>query len=398
MPATFELAQAYVTVRTKLALKEDTKKNASIMKDAMAKLAVDLSVPANKAFERMKMMNETIGKMVNGMKELGHYGTVAFVGGTAAITGLVASGAPQAIETLTGSFRLLSGELGAGFLPIIVKVSTWLQKMAAIVRDMDDETKEGYAKWIAYGVAIAGILMVLGKVITTVKTLWMAYEGLKVAIASATTAQLAFGASLTVAALAAADLAVNIAKVNMEMAETVHRAKEAARGVVTKEDVKSPINQQLNAMKSDKERLAAIEAEYMEAEKEFKKSSEEYAQKSTAGKAWNMYFGGGAGAKAEADMNRLIRARALLEQMRKSGGERVTKSTEEEAAMRYRTAPVAITGIAEARHRVMTAALQQDPIGAKQLEQAIRMNTLMEKAVQDLDKMAQNDDPPIVGQ
>jgi hypothetical protein len=77
-----------------------------------------------------------------------------FAGAQAGIVGLVAAGSPEAFQTFTGSIKLLTGEIGLGFIPVVIQMSGMLQNAADWVRDLDSGTKEAIGSFVGYGVVV----------------------------------------------------------------------------------------------------------------------------------------------------------------------------------------------------------------------------------------------------
>jgi hypothetical protein len=88
-----------------------------------------------------------------------------FLTGAAAITGFVASASPDAINTFTGSIRLLSGEIGRAFIPAFTKAIAVIQGARNYIRGMSDETKENIVKWNLWVLGITGAIFVASKLI-----------------------------------------------------------------------------------------------------------------------------------------------------------------------------------------------------------------------------------------
>ncbi|MDE2010247.1 MAG: hypothetical protein KGJ09_09260 [Candidatus Omnitrophica bacterium] len=106
------------------------------------------------------------GKLVelsDKFETFGKRSTMAFVAANAAILGMVRAASPDAFNTLSGSIALLAGEIGISFIPQIVRASGLLQRAKYIVQGMDDGTKDSIVKWTMYGVTLAGVGVVAGR-------------------------------------------------------------------------------------------------------------------------------------------------------------------------------------------------------------------------------------------
>jgi hypothetical protein len=106
-----------------------------------------------------------------------------FAVGTASIMGFVAAASPEAIGTLTGSFHLLAGEIGMAFIPQIMQASSLIQQAADWVRNLDEATKETIARWTAWGLAGAGVVMMLPRIVAGINLAILAVKGLSAAFA-----------------------------------------------------------------------------------------------------------------------------------------------------------------------------------------------------------------------
>lgn len=107
-------------------------------------------------FEKMRPTMRTVG--------------VAWASGTAAIMGFVRAASPETFNTVTGSLRLLAGEVGITLIPQMVQLSRGLQNAADRFKNLDDGTKGILSNTLFYGTAVAGGtygLYRLGSALTT---------------------------------------------------------------------------------------------------------------------------------------------------------------------------------------------------------------------------------------
>lgn len=99
---------------------------------------------------RMKEQAEATKGLARSMQDLA---AVAVTSGLA-MTGFVGAASPDALDTLWGSVKLLSGEIGKMFIPAVVEVSGWLQQSADFVRNLD----VGMQGWIGtIATSVAGV-------------------------------------------------------------------------------------------------------------------------------------------------------------------------------------------------------------------------------------------------
>jgi len=92
------------------------------------------------------------------MKEFSLVTTNAFLKVQAGMAGFIAAGSPETFATLTGSAKLLAGEIGHLLIPAAVKLSATMQGAAKWVRELDAGTKGALsttATW-AVGLTTAG--------------------------------------------------------------------------------------------------------------------------------------------------------------------------------------------------------------------------------------------------
>lgn len=86
-----------------------------------------------------------------------------FQSAQSAVLGFVGAASPQAMNTFTGSVRLVSAVIGTALVPHIIEASRWIQKMAQYIRDMSPETKQQIADWIKWGVVVMGAVYAFTK-------------------------------------------------------------------------------------------------------------------------------------------------------------------------------------------------------------------------------------------
>jgi hypothetical protein len=100
------------------------------------------------------------------VRQVGERAQIAFAAGTAAITGFVAAASPDALNTLTGSFKILAAEIGRAFVPYVIRAAYAVQEAARRFRSLSGDQKESIAQWLLWGTAAAGALVIGGRLIT----------------------------------------------------------------------------------------------------------------------------------------------------------------------------------------------------------------------------------------
>lgn len=103
------------------------------------------------------------------LESAGFTGMNAFKG-LAAAAGTVAAASPAAFETLTGSLRLVAGEIGITLIPAVVTVSGWLQTAAATIKNLDESTGGLVGKVLTIGGGLGLAAVGIAKIITVGET------------------------------------------------------------------------------------------------------------------------------------------------------------------------------------------------------------------------------------
>jgi hypothetical protein len=83
-------------------------------------------------------------------------------------TSLASAASPDAMNLLTGSFKLLAAALGITLLPIIIGVASGVQQLAAWFYNLDDSTKDTITQVIGIGAALLFGAVVMSKFIAIV--------------------------------------------------------------------------------------------------------------------------------------------------------------------------------------------------------------------------------------
>ena len=235
-------------------------------------------------------IEENLKRVSDAMKPLGDMATKVFAAGTAAILGMSAAASPQAFNTLTGSFRLLSMEIGNSFTPYILRASLAIQQAARWVRGLNKETTDSIVKWFVWGTAIAGVVMILPKLVAglaavvsvgkTLATLFTLLAANPLVLAISLISAALFG--MAIAAKTAVDAISELAN---------QGSKEVLGGVTRKEFEEDPLFQRVQAMrkagKDQKEILEEINKETNQRFEQMRRSEAKVEQFSTLEKLFN---------------------------------------------------------------------------------------------------------------
>jgi hypothetical protein len=116
------------------------------------------------------------------LRGIGNASAWTFGIGTTAVLGFVRAASPEAFDTFTKSIQLLSAEIGTSFVKDIIKASFHIQDAAHWVRDLSQETKDHVGHWIVLGTGIAGVGMILPKVVAGMQLAITVVGGLKAAL------------------------------------------------------------------------------------------------------------------------------------------------------------------------------------------------------------------------
>ena len=89
----------------------------------------------------------------------------------------------MAIDTFTGSVKILSASIGQALLEPIALVSIKIQQLAEAFRNLDPHVKQQIGQWALWGTAISGGAMLLGRLTGVVTGLLPLFGALKAALA-----------------------------------------------------------------------------------------------------------------------------------------------------------------------------------------------------------------------
>jgi hypothetical protein len=116
----------------------------------------DLIAQHGKLGAGMVLFREKVEEATPALRQFGAVAGATFAAGSAQILALTAAASPDAINTFTGSIKLLSGEVGTIFLPYMVQASKFVQDLRYEFRSLSPETRDNIAKFIVMGTAAAG--------------------------------------------------------------------------------------------------------------------------------------------------------------------------------------------------------------------------------------------------
>jgi hypothetical protein len=246
--------------------------------DPWQSLFVEIGIRGSleKEFARQKQIAERATRSLQERADaLVSLSTRVFATGTAAITGFAAAASPAAIDTLTGSVKLLSAQIGQSFIPIVAKASYQIQQARLFVRNLDDATKSNIVQWVLYGTAVAGAVVVTVKIVGVLTKLvgvaQLAASGIALLYANPVLVGLAtLAVSLGVIALKlrdtnmeAREMAERAAKRQMEPLGDIgksaeYKSLEAVSAADRKAELKKRIAQAEEDVKQATSRLASV--------------------------------------------------------------------------------------------------------------------------------------------
>ncbi len=168
------------------------------------KAAEELNAELDKNQGKLDVMSKQL-------QNIGHFATLGFASITGIIGGFVRQGLAGTVqgEQLSLAFERLSMQIAAVFLPIVEKVTGWIEKLVDWFRGLSGAQQDQIMRWV---VTVATVLLAVTaytKVIGILAVLASAYEKMKVAQIGFNLATLNFIG--LVAAVAGAVYAVNTA-------------------------------------------------------------------------------------------------------------------------------------------------------------------------------------------
>lgn len=169
--------RGFEKVQGQLGIVGNSLKNATAS-GPVAGLSSAFSAAAAKMTETAKALSETFTKV-------GAVASKAFMGGTAAITGFVRLASPRGFDDLTVALATVGIQLGTIFVPLLRQATAFINAFADRLRALTPEQKTQILHWVETGLAIAGVLMIVPRIIAGINLV----RG----------AMLAFGASSAVA-------------------------------------------------------------------------------------------------------------------------------------------------------------------------------------------------------
>lgn len=124
-------------------------------------LSASFAAAGSKMMETAKALSDTFTKV-------GAVAAKAFMGGTAAITGFVRLASPRGFDDFTVALATVGIQLGTIFVPLLRQATAFLNAFADRLRALTPEQKTHILHWVEVGLAIAGVLMIVPRVIAAI--------------------------------------------------------------------------------------------------------------------------------------------------------------------------------------------------------------------------------------
>lgn len=382
---------------------------------ALAKAFVELSLKGGSAL--LSNVNEIKGKLSASFLTLNN----AFEPAQSAILGLVQAASPQAFNTFLGSMRLLAASIGNAFIPLVIDASKWIQKLAGYIREMDPETKKLITTWTGYAVAVVGavaamkalslvwsasisILSALGTAIKWVTAAMALFQGVSSTMGAIETFSKlrsildtikAHAWATAMIAGAGAVLAL-IYKINAgiqsmqdSMNKTIETMTRMRKGVITEDEFKGSLAEQIDKeYQTDVVRKEAAEDELKRnKERMAELSKNAYAGKYNTPNSW---------ADAQGEMEERMKQQAILEKYLQNlkEGKKMKFASKEEAETGKMSSSDGfkmagngmggqVSDLSNAFMQTASAALQQDELQQKLLQEAMAGNQVAREAAAD---------------
>ena len=118
---------------------------------------------ANVLAKALQRVSDSFAGLMKGFATIGSAGAQAFDALTRHALKFVAAASPVAIDTFTGSVKILSASIGQALLEPIALVSIKIQQLAEAFRNLDPHVKQQIGQWALWGTAISGGAMLLGR-------------------------------------------------------------------------------------------------------------------------------------------------------------------------------------------------------------------------------------------
>ncbi len=392
----FSLASAYVELKVKGNLGQQIKAQQAGVSAALnsvsasaAKTSTGISSIITKLYKVREAMDQIKKSSLDAAKGITNKAAVGFAAGTASMTASVAAASPVAFDTLTGSIKLLTGEIGMMFIPAIVEVSKWLQDAANFIHSLSDETKSTIAGIALWTVGIMGAVAVIGRLVIAGMTLFSGLTSLGV---SSTVAAV----SVTTLGLAAAAVAIilfDLAKRHGELAKMKAEQMKYESGILDKEDMESEIIKKIKSARPE-DQLKVAQQEQTKATEAMNKAQETYDKESSNPSRFHPPWEGQSKNLRElampldeiAELRRNHgRAYAAIKSIQQTGSVQVGGGVGMATARQQ--PPVTIGDIASARQRVMQAGLGQSSLEAQLLKMQRDGNAIAEQQFGEVQKI-----------
>jgi phage-related protein len=121
-------------------------------------MAQSFAAAGSKMMDTAKALSEQFTK-------IGAVATKAFMGSAAAITGFVRLASPRGFDDLTVALATVGIQLGTIFVPLLRAATTVVNQFANYLKGLTDAQKDQILHWAKIGLAIAGVLMIVPRII-----------------------------------------------------------------------------------------------------------------------------------------------------------------------------------------------------------------------------------------
>lgn len=364
------------------------------------KLGAALTMTAEK-FGKMKELAEKFQSSMSGMTNLA---SSVFAMGQKAIMDFGGAASPDAINTFTGSMRLLSMEIGRAFIPYLVRASYYIQQARQWVRGLSQEQKDNIARWVATGTAIAGAVLIIPKLVAAFSMLAAAAQSAFVAMAFL--AANPFAAALLAIAAAALATAAAIGLIYYRTEQLKNSAKGANQkisdinqGEISKEQYESSDDYKYvfgtKDKKEQKRRAGELQEKYAG---QSAAAGEENAAKSNFQRGKDALSGSQGDLQARREAAEIGRAMAdklsghVATGKTKLGGQMTGAGAGGNTGMvqSMQAFQVGYSGIDQVRQQAQVKALEMDAMKSEELKATLDGNELTRQAVGHLGTIATN--------
>jgi hypothetical protein len=188
-----------------------------------------------------------------------------FIGASTGVMAAVGAASPDALATLTGSFKLLGAVIGQMLLPGLLQFAVNVQSVYQWVGSWGDGTKMMVGKLVWTGLALTGIVLAVSKVVSVLKSFGEVLAWVKNTMGTSY-GRMAGAALLATGALAALSFALSLRAQHQEEAREARKAAEMApytyQDAVDVEKAKQQMDQATE--QKERNRYGAVVATRME--------------------------------------------------------------------------------------------------------------------------------------